>query len=179
MAVEFISPNAAGTKAFRQFSKSVCVILFTLPGSGIPEMKCILSGIEIARYLNFKTLVAKILGLIFAFAGGLSIGKEGPMVHICSIICSLLSKFPLFAYIRRNDAALMELLAAACAVGTTVAFGTPIGGVLFSIEVTSSFYLVDSLWRGFFVAGCGNLVYTVSHRLSASLVQYALFTITC
>jgi H+/Cl- antiporter ClcA len=49
--------------------------------------------------------------------------------------------------------------------GTTVAFGTPVGGVLFSIEVTSSFYYVDSLWRAFFVATCGELVFILSHRL--------------
>lgn len=35
-------------------------------------MKVILSGIEIPQYLSFRTLLAKVLGLIFAFAGGLS-----------------------------------------------------------------------------------------------------------
>jgi H+/Cl- antiporter ClcA len=59
----------------------------------------------------------------------------------------------------------MQVLAAACGVGTTIAFGTPVGGVLFSIEVTSSFYLVDSLWRGFFVAVCAESVFVISHRL--------------
>jgi hypothetical protein len=33
-------------------------------------MKVILSGIEIPQYLSFRTLVAKVLGLIGAFAGG-------------------------------------------------------------------------------------------------------------
>lgn len=148
LVIEFISPNAAG--------------------SGIPEMKCILSGIEIDRFLNFRTLVAKIAGLLFAFAGGLSIGKEGPFVHISAILCSLLSKLSVFAHIRKNQAVYFQMLAAACGTGTTVAFGTPVGGVLFSIEVTSSFYYVDSLWRAFFVATCGQLVFFVSHRLSAS-----------
>jgi H+/Cl- antiporter ClcA len=75
--------------------------LMNVIGSGIPECKAILSGIEINRFLNFKTFVAKVLGLIFAFAGGLSVGKEGPMVHICAIICSLLSKIPFFSSIRK------------------------------------------------------------------------------
>jgi H+/Cl- antiporter ClcA len=68
----------------------------------------------------------------------------------------------------QNDAALMQVLAAACGVGTTIAFGTPVGGVLFSIEVTSSFYLVDNLWRSFFVAVCAESLFVISHRLGSS-----------
>jgi H+/Cl- antiporter ClcA len=98
LAIEFISPNAAG--------------------SGIPEMKCILSGIEIDRFLNFRTLVAKVAGLIFAFAGGLSIGKEGPFVHISAIVCSLLSKLSFFSHVRKNQAVYLQMLAAACGTGT-------------------------------------------------------------
>jgi len=44
------------------------------------------------------------------------------------------------------------MLAASVAAGVTAAFGAPIGGVLFSIEVTSAFYMVSNLWRGFFVS---------------------------
>ena len=34
------------------------------------------------------------------------------------------------------------MLAAACAVGVACCFGAPIGGVLFSIEVTSVYFAV-------------------------------------
>ena len=44
------------------------------------------------------------------------------------------------------------MLAASVGAGVTASFGTPVGGVLFSIEVTSSFYMVSNLWRGFFVS---------------------------
>jgi len=44
------------------------------------------------------------------------------------------------------------MLAASVAAGVTAAFGAPIGGVLFSIEVTSAYYMVSNLWRGFFVS---------------------------
>jgi len=44
------------------------------------------------------------------------------------------------------------MVAASIAAGVAAAFGTPIGGVLFSIEVTSSFYMISNLWRGFFVS---------------------------
>ena len=42
-----------------------------------------------------------------------------------------------------------SILAAACAVGVVGTFGTPIGGVLFSVEGTATFYVVSNLWRGF------------------------------
>ena len=36
---------------------------------------------------------------------------------------------------------------------------SPIGGVLFSIEVTSQFFAVRNYWRGFFAACCGATVW--------------------
>lgn len=41
------------------------------------------------------------------------------------------------------------MLAASAAIGVVATFGTPVGGVIFSIEVTATFYLVSNLWRGF------------------------------
>ena len=106
-------------------------------------MKSILSGIVAPPYLSFSTLVAKDLGLLSALVGGLSIGKEGPFVHICSMFCSLLISIPhLFSRIQNNNSLKMQMLAAACAAGVASSFGTPIGGVLFSMEVTATYYLV-------------------------------------
>ena len=47
-------------------------------GSGIPQMKCVLAGVQLHDYLTFRTLCAKVASLVLALAGGLSIGKEGP-----------------------------------------------------------------------------------------------------
>jgi len=132
-------------------------------------MKVILSGIEIPQYLSFRTLVAKVLGLIGAFAGGFSIGKEGPLVHICSIICNQLTRLPQFKRIRHNDAVVLQYLAAACAVGIQLAVGAPIGGILFSIEVTATYYLVENLWRTFAVVGISQLVVRI---LVSFLIYY-------
>eukprot|EP00033_Pygsuia_biforma_P004893 GCRY01005365.1.p1 GENE.GCRY01005365.1~~GCRY01005365.1.p1 ORF type:complete len:230 (+),score=23.99 GCRY01005365.1:223-912(+) len=65
-------------------------------GSGIPQMKCILSGMIIPNLLSVRTLVAKVFGLVCTFASGLSIGKEGPYVHISSIIANQLARIPGF-----------------------------------------------------------------------------------
>lgn len=112
------------------------------------------------RFLNFRTLVAKIIGLIFTTASGFHVGREGPYVHISAIICNLMSKLPVFSNIRKKHAAYLVVLGAACSVGVTSSFGSPIGGVLFSLEVTSSFYLVENIWRSFFVSLVGMLMYT-------------------
>lgn len=46
------------------------------------------------------------------------------------------------------------MLAASAAAGVAWAFTAPIGGVLFSIEVTSTYYMVNNLWKAFFCSGC-------------------------
>ena len=40
-----------------------------------------------------------------------------------------------------------EILSAACAAGVAVAFGAPVGGVLFSLEEVSYFFPAKVLWR--------------------------------
>ncbi|KAG8225087.1 hypothetical protein J437_LFUL000066 [Ladona fulva] len=129
-------------------------------GSGIPEMKTILRGVALKEYLTFRTLVAKIIGLTATLGSGMPLGKEGPFVHIASIVATLLSKLVTsFQGIYENESRNSEMLAAACAVGVASCFGAPIGGVLFSIEVTTVYFAVRNYWRGFFAAVCGATVF--------------------
>ncbi|KAM3603861.1 uncharacterized protein V6R79_003133 [Siganus canaliculatus] len=53
------------------------------------------------------------------------------------------------------------MLSAACAVGVGCCFAAPIGGVLFSIEVTSTFFAVRNYWRGFFAATFSAFIFRV------------------
>ena len=85
-------------------------------------------------------------------------GKEGPSVHAaCAIghlVAGRFSRFsrsqsefylcnsvvqlqPLF-----HEGKMRDILTAASAAGVAVAFGSPIGGVLFSIEVRRSLYML-------------------------------------
>ncbi len=68
-------------------------------GSGIPEMKSILSGSHIPRYFSLQTLTAKVIGLVSAYSAGLSIGREGPLVHIAGSIAHNLCRFSCFRHI--------------------------------------------------------------------------------
>ncbi|XP_069948569.1 chloride channel protein 2-like isoform X3 [Cherax quadricarinatus] len=151
-------------------SLPVCLILFSAGfvhilapqavGSGIPEMKTILRGVVLKEYLTFKTLVAKVIGLTATLGSGLPLGKEGPFVHIASMVATLLSKgVTSFKGIYENESRNSEMLAAACAVGVACSFAAPIGGVLFSIEVTSVYFAVRNYWRGFFAAVCGAMMF--------------------
>ncbi|XP_022110153.1 chloride channel protein 2-like isoform X1 [Acanthaster planci] len=129
-------------------------------GSGIPEMKTILRGVVLKEYLSFRTLISKVIGVAASLGSGLPIGKEGPFVHIASIVSTMLSKLIVtFKGIFENESRNSEMLAAACAVGVSCNFAAPIGGVLFSIEVTSTYFAVRNYWRGFFGAVCGAFVF--------------------
>ena len=55
-------------------------------------MKTILRGVVLKEYLSGRTLVAKVVGLTATLGSGMPLGKEGPFVHIASIVSSLLSK---------------------------------------------------------------------------------------
>merc|ERR1719443_2118650 len=129
-------------------------------GSGIPEMKVILRGVVLKEYLTFRTFIAKAVGLTATLGSGMPLGKEGPFVHIASIVATLLTKLVTsFNGIYANESRNSEMLAAAVAVGVACCFASPIGGVLFSIEVTSVYFAVRNYWRGFFAAVIGAIVF--------------------
>ncbi|KAI0829819.1 chloride channel [Trametes gibbosa] len=125
-------------------------VLYYAAGSGIPEIKTILSGFVIHGYLGGRTLFTKSVGLALSVASGLSLGKEGPFVHIASCIGNIVSRF--FSKYENNEGKRRGILSAACAAGVAVAFGAPIGGVLFSLEEVSYFFPAKVMWRSFFCA---------------------------
>ncbi|KAF1320896.1 Chloride channel, partial [Globisporangium splendens] len=140
---------------------STMLVHFVCPqaaGSGLPFMKVAISGIDMSAYLSFRCVVTKIVGLLAAFAAGLSIGKEGPFIMISCGFASILMNLPLFQRINNDETKRLEMLACACAAGVAATFGSPFGGVLFGVEVTSHFYMVRTLPRSFFAAIVGALL---------------------
>jgi AGAP005777-PA len=121
-------------------------------GSGIPEIKTILSGFIIRGYLGKWTFIIKSFCMMLAVAAGLSLGKEGPLVHVACCIGNFFTHWPCFAKYGKNEAKKREILSAASAAGVSVAFGAPIGGVLFSLEEVSYYFPLKTLWRSFFCA---------------------------
>ncbi|KAH9464719.1 hypothetical protein Pst134EB_004234 [Puccinia striiformis f. sp. tritici] len=151
-------PNTARSSYFASFSphrkssntqsKSTQVppkISYFAAGSGIPEVKCILSGFVIRGYLGLSTMLTKAVGLSLSVGSGLTLGKEGPLVHIACCIGNIFTR--LFPKFDRNEGKRREMLSAACAAGVSVAFGAPLGGVLFSLEEVSYFFPPRVMWR--------------------------------
>jgi chloride channel 3/4/5 len=103
-------------------------------GSGISEIKCIIAGFVMKGFLSATTLSIKSIGLPLSIASGLSVGKEGPSVHYAVCTGNVISRF--FNKYRRNAAKTREILTASAGTGVAVAFGSPIGGVLFSLEAS-------------------------------------------
>uniref|UniRef100_A0A8C4S8T9 Chloride channel K n=1 Tax=Erpetoichthys calabaricus TaxID=27687 RepID=A0A8C4S8T9_ERPCA len=110
-------------------------------GSGIPELKTILTGVVLEEYLTVKNMGAKIVGMTCTLAAGspIFLGKVGPFVHLSSMIATYLGR------IRASVTKAYE-------VGGS-------DGVLFSVEVMSSHFAVRNYWRGFFAATCGAFVF--------------------
>ena len=118
--------------------------------SGIPEIKTVLGGFIIRHFMGLWTLIVKSLGLCLAVASGLWLGKEGPLVHVACCCANLLMK--LSPTLNDNEARKREVLSAAAAAGISVAFGSPIGGVLFSLEQLSYYFPDKTMWQSFVCA---------------------------
>ena len=61
--------------------------------SGLPPLKAFLNGVNVPGLLEFRTLVAKIIGTILVVSTGLPLGKEGPMVHTGAIVAARVTRF--------------------------------------------------------------------------------------
>ena len=134
---------------FALIAGSLCWYYPAAAGSGIPEIKCFLNGVNIKGVIRFPVLVAKVLGMCFSVSSGLPLGKEGPMVHAGSIIGGLVSQGYTFSVgydtswnifqDMRNDYTKRDYVTYGAAAGIAAAFRAPIGGILFTLEEGASF----------------------------------------
>uniref|UniRef100_A0A5F9DJZ6 Chloride channel protein n=1 Tax=Oryctolagus cuniculus TaxID=9986 RepID=A0A5F9DJZ6_RABIT len=127
-------------------------------GSGIPEIKCYLNGVKVPGIVRLRTLLCKVFGVLFSVAGGLFVGKEGPMIHSGAVVGAGLPQFQSislrkiqfnFPYFR-SDRDKRDFVSAGAAAGIAAAFGAPIGATLFSLEEGSSFWNQGLTWKVLF-----------------------------
>lgn len=155
---------------------SVSLCAFVAPeaaGSGIPEVKAYLNGIDAPNILSPKTLFVKVLGSIGAVSGGLYLGKEAPLLHSGACIASFLSqggskRFKLtWKWLRllRHDRLRRDLVTCGAAAGIAVGFRAPVGGVIFALEEMASWWRSALLWRVLFTTACVTVVRQAANNL--------------
>lgn len=128
-------------------------------GSGVPELKSIMSGANTYRYLEFKAFFPKFIGMCTAYGAGLQVGRAGPLVHLSSMLVSWLLKRPQYKHLDKNYTMKRSILSAACGCGMAVALGAPITALIFVVEVVMGYFNTSSLFRAFWGI-CWSLITT-------------------
>lgn len=96
-------------------------------GSGIPSIKIALAVHH--GKISLKDTIAKFFTTILSLSSGISLGKEGPVVTICSGIGSFFGQS-----FHLSKKRVKALLAVGSAGGIAAAFNTPISAVIFTME---------------------------------------------
>lgn len=153
MAAEHLEEGAI-LKAFIRFYlvqlgfaivAAACVYIEPISGgSGIPEVKCYLNGIDLPRVLDLRTLFCKVIGVTCSVSAGLPVGKEGPMIHSGAVVAKTVASGAV-----KNDRELRDLVTCGAAAGVCTAFSAPIGGILFALEEGASYWSPSVTWRTF------------------------------
>ena len=71
-------------------------------GSGVAEIIGYVNGVNYPECISIKTAITKIVGVVLAVAGGLTVGKEGPLAHIGGNLGAATAYIPGMAFLR-ND----------------------------------------------------------------------------
>ncbi|MBD2005130.1 MULTISPECIES: chloride channel protein [Cyanophyceae] len=96
-------------------------------GSGIPYVKAALAQFPIA--LNLRVAIVKLLSSILALGSGLTLGRQGPTVHVGAAVAAQLSHWVPTSPDHRR-----QMIAAGAGAGLAAGFNAPIAGVLFIVE---------------------------------------------
>ena len=175
MQAKLIVSNPAGgfcyvltTAALSALAAYVCKISGRVAtiGSGIPEVKALLTNdfhpSELSMIVSSRIGYTRMVGIVMALGSGLSIGSAAPLVHmtVCNAY-TIMKMIPDFGCLIENHHLMRQIFNASAAAGMAACFNCPLGGVLFSIEVTSSYYLLANYWRSFMAATAGAVLYDV------------------
>lgn len=128
-------------------------------GSGIPQVKHALNNPNIT--IRLRTVIVKFFGAIVGIASGLSLGREGPTIHIGAGLGGKIARL-------MNSKHQKRALASGAGAGLAAAFNTPIAGVLFIIEELDKDFSSTSLGPA--------IVGTVSAAITCRLLYGDFFT---
>jgi CIC family chloride channel protein len=96
-------------------------------GSGIPQVKASLANVPMN--LSWRVAFVKLLSAIIALGSGITLGRQGPTVHVGAALAAGLSRWVPTSPDHRR-----QMIAAGAGAGLAAAFNAPIAGVLFIVE---------------------------------------------
>ena len=160
-------------------------------GSGVPEVMAYLNGCNVPKVFNILTFAVKFISTMCSVASGLPVGPEGPMIHLgamvgaglsqgdsstlgCSTPCAMSSG--VFGFRRfKNDKDKRDFITAGAACGVAVAFGAPIGGLLFAYEEVASHWRPSLAMLTFFACMTALWTDTTLESLQQSILKPGTF----
>lgn len=89
--------------------------------------------------LSVKVSLVKSLSALFSGASGASIGREGPLVQLSSLVASVAGRLMKFPLARRR-----QLVACGAAAGIACAYHSPISGAMFVAEIVLGSLAMES-----------------------------------
>src|SRR6202011_1804213 len=90
--------------------------------------------------ISVRASVIKTLSALFSISTGASIGREGPLVQISSLVASQIAKFRGLPIAQRR-----QLVACGAAAGIASAYNAPIAGSFFVAEIILGTVVVEAL----------------------------------
>jgi chloride channel protein, CIC family len=96
-------------------------------GSGIPQVKASLANVPVR--LSWRIAGVKLLSAIIAIGSGMTLGRQGPTVHVGAGLAAGMSRWVPTSPDHRR-----QMIAAGAGAGLAAAFNAPIAGVLFIVE---------------------------------------------
>ncbi|HEY9673128.1 MAG TPA: chloride channel protein [Waterburya sp.] len=96
-------------------------------GSGVPQIKGALALFPIT--LNLRMALVKLVTSILALSAGLTLGRQGPTVHIGAALAAQFSHWVPTSPDHRR-----QMIAAGAGAGLAAGFNAPLAGILFVVE---------------------------------------------
>ena len=104
-----------------------------ISGSGIPQVSGLLTKKVKFKWLG--ELVTKFVGGILAIGTGMSMGREGPSVHLGALVGSGIKEVT-----KRSEVEEKYLVTCGASAGISSTFNAPLAGVIFSLEELHKFF---------------------------------------
>jgi CIC family chloride channel protein len=96
-------------------------------GSGVPQIKAVLAQLPIP--LDLRVALVKLCSSVFTIAAGLTVGRQGPTVHIGAALAAQFSR-----WVPTSPSHRRQMISAGAAAGLAAGFNAPIAGILFVVE---------------------------------------------